>query len=358
MQVSPRGSLAPWPVRPVGDATLAVAYKQLGSLLGSGLAVRDVLRLLIRRTRGRLREALTATAAGLDAGGTLAEAMAADPAVFPETVRAFVVAGETSGDLPGVFAELAASLEFRLAMRRRLIRGCIYPFILFTLSFFLLPLDTLVTDGVGAYLRASLVSYVLALGALVGGVIALSWGLRAVVGPSAMARIRRRVPLVGPLHVARSTMVFARHLAAALRAGMDAFKSLGLAARATGDAELEERIEGAARHVRAGAGLEEALDRTGLFDDVFLLGVAGGEASGRLTESLDQQARLIQDSLVHRLEVLVQVAAIVVLLLVYAFVSAKIYFEYKKIFGGGGDLDQLMKELDFGGGGTLPPELR
>jgi len=344
-------------MRPVGDAVLAVAYKQLGALLASGLGAREALRLLIRRTRGRLREAWTATAAGVDAGATLAEAMAADPAVFPDAVRAFVVAGETSGDLPGVFAELAASIELRLDLRRRVIRACIYPFILFTLSFFLLPFATLVTDGVGAYLRASLLPYALTVGGLVGGVVALSWGLRTLLGAGALARLRRRLPLVGPLHVARSRMVFARHLAAALRAGMDAFKSLGLAARATGDAELEERMDEAARHVRAGAGLEAALDRTGLFDDVFLLGVAGGEASGRLTEALDQQARLIQESLVHRLEVLVQIAAVAVLLLVYAFIAAKVYFELKKTLGGA-DVEQLMKELDLGGAGTLPPELR
>jgi type II secretory pathway component PulF len=345
MHVSPRRGR---PLVPVGDAVLAVAYQQMAALLGAGIAVREVLRLLVRRTRGRLREALVATAAGVDAGATLSDAMAADPAVFPETVRSFVVAGEASGDLPGVFAELAASVEVRLDIRRRIVRACVYPFILYTLSFFMLPFDKLVTDGLGAYLAAAAVPYALVTAAI-AAVVALV--------PRILGRVRRRLPVVGPLYVVRARMVFARHLAAALRAGMDAFRSLSLAARATGDAELEARIAEAAGHVRAGTSLEEALDRTGQFDDVFLLAVAGGEASGHLTEALDQQARLLKDQLIHRLDVLVQIAAVAVLLAIYAFVGARVYFEFKRILGGGGDVDQLMKELDLGGGATLPPEL-
>jgi type II secretory pathway component PulF len=352
MHVSPRARRLSWPV---SDAALAVAYRQLASLLGSGLGARDALRLLVRRTRGRLREAFVATEAGIGGGATLAEAMAADPAVFPEAVRSFVVAGETIGDLPGVFAELAASMEFRLVTRRRLIRACLYPFIVYTVSLFVLPLGTLFSDGAGAYLRASLLPYVLTLGISVGAVVLVSFALRAFVAASRLSRARRRLPFVGPFYVARSKMVFARHLAAALRAGMEAFKSLELASRATGDAEVVERIEQAAAHVRAGTTLEGALERTGLFDDVFLLGVAGGEAAGHLPESLDQQARLLQDWVMYRLDVLLQMVAVAVLLVVGAFAAWKLYEQVKGGLGGT-DLDELMKQID--PSGTIPRGLR
>ena len=162
-----------------------------------------------------------------------------------------------------------------------------------------MPLSALVTGGLGAYLRASLLPYVLACALLGGVVIGGPWALRELLGPRRAARLARKLPLVGPLVVARTHATFARQLAAALRAGLDAFASLRLASRATADPDFIDRIDGAAARVKSGATLEEGLARSGLFSDELLLAVAGGEASGRLDDSLDQQARLTQDAAMH-----------------------------------------------------------
>jgi len=346
-----------WPLRPVSDARLAVLYQQLGGLLESGIGVIQALRLLARRSGGRLRDALAATRFAVESGATLGEAMAADPVVFPDSVRAFVVAGEKSSSLPIVFAELARSIELRLDMRRRIIRACVYPFSLFTVSFFILPLSTLVTEGVGPYLRASVLPYAAIVGGVLALVVLLPWGLRATVPPLVLSRIARRVPLVGGLRAARIQSTFASHLGLALRSGLEAFLSLELAARATGDADLVTRIAEASRRLREGATLEDALTATGAFDDAFLLAVAGGEASGRLDASLDQQARLGREMLLHRLEVLVLVAGFAIVLAANAFVAWRIYLAYKKILmPDPGDIEKLMRGLD--PTLMLPPELR
>jgi type II secretory pathway component PulF len=104
--------------------------------------------------------------------------------------------------------------------------------------------------------------------------------------------------------------------------------------------------------VRCGATLTEGLARAdgGLFDEAFLLAVAGGEAAGRLVPALEQKARLDQDALLHRLEVLIQVASVAALVAVYAFVGWRLYVEYRQLFGASqDDLDSLMKQLDQGG---------
>ena len=112
---------------------------------------------------------------------------------------------------------------------------------------------------------------------------------------------------------------------------------------------------------------EDALAATAVFDEAFLAAVAGGEASGRLDVSLEQQARLGRETMLHRLEILVLVGAFAVLFAVYAFVAWRVYLEYKKILGGTdlGDIEKLLDGTDpmkllegLDPTRRLPPELR
>ncbi len=363
----------PWPFRPVSDGVLSGVYGQLARMLEAGISLTEALAIVSRRSRGRLREAFTKVREAVTTGSTLAAALSLDPALFPGRVRSLVEAGERTGGLPAVFRSLGESYELRLKLRRRILRACLYPFILFTLSFFLLPLSKLILGGLGAYLKASLVPYLLALAFLALVIIVLPWGLRKIIGPAAGQRIVRALPLVGRLARLRVKSSFCRHLASSLGAGLDLNQALRLSASATGEIALVAKIEQAILRVGEGSTLSEAFGEQELFDDDFMLAVSSGELSGKLTEALDQQARLGQESFLHRLEVSVQLLAVLVLLLVYAFVVFSVLSKYNNVLGGyqkqideiikgvgggGQGMDQLMKEIGGNGAGALPAELK
>ncbi len=363
----------PWPFRPVSDGALSGVYGQLARMLESGIALTEALAMISKRSRGRLREAFAKVREAISTGSTLASALSRDPALFPGRVRSLVEAGERTGGLPAVFSSLSESIELRQKLRRRILRACLYPFILFTLSFFLLPLSKLFLGGLGAYLKASLLPYLLALACLVLVLFGLPWGLRKIIGPAACQRILRAMPLTGSLSRLRVKSSFCRHLAGSLGAGLDLNQALRLSASATGNLALIAKIERAILRVGEGTTLSEALGGQELFDDEFMLAISSGELSGRLTEALDQQARLGQESFLHRLEVVVQLLAVLVLLLVYAFVVFSVFSEYNNVLGGyqkqideiikgvggsGQGMDQLMKEIGAGGAGGLPAELK
>ena len=87
-----------------------------------------------------------------------------------------------------------------------------------------------------------------------------------------------------------------------------------------------------------------------MLDGDLLLALAPGERAGRLPESLEQQARLAQSTLTHRLNVSLQVLSLAILLGTYFFVATRVVSEYQTVLGGAGDkIQTLMKELGVDG---------
>ena len=163
--------------------------------------------------------------------------------------------------------------------------------------------------------------------------------------------------LVGGLFTLAARIRFCRNLASALEAGLGVRESLDLAARTTGHPAWQDRLARAAQFIeQGGTDLHQALERVGLLDGDLLLALATGERAGRLPESLEQQARLAQSSLTHRLNVFLQVLSVAILLGTYAFVAARVVGEYRSVLGSTGTrIQQLMKEIGVdskGGKGT------
>src|SRR5438045_3487191 len=94
------------------EGELALATRELASLLGAGLPVAQALGATIDQAENRaLREVFAAVRSDVFAGHRLAEALTQFPREFPEAYRASVAAGEDSGQLAGVMDRLATYLE-------------------------------------------------------------------------------------------------------------------------------------------------------------------------------------------------------------------------------------------------------
>lgn len=332
--------------RRVSDRRRIGLYGQLARMLEAGLSPVEALRLAERHSRGTLAAGLDAMRAGLEAGDSFTRAAAGLPGLFPADARVLLEAGEATGGLPAALRALAATAEVRLDVRRQIARACIYPFVLFSLVFFVPRLHLLFSGGLGAYLRATLVPYLLTLVLLVVAVWLLPAGLSRLLGPVRSQRLLRGLPLLGGLWRRSARARFARHLGGALEAGLAVGTALRLATRATGDPRWIDAAGPMERAIEQGASLHAALAQSGLLDDEFLLAVAAGERVGRLDEALEQQARLLQAELLHRINVGVQLAAVAILLLTYAFVARAIVGEFQGVLGGTQEqMQQLMKEL-------------
>lgn len=340
--------------RKLSDKKQIAVYRQLARMLDAGLSPTEALHLMARSTKGRLASAMDNIRLSIEHGSSFAQAALGQAMVFPESSYALLQAGEATGTLPAALNGLASTAEIRLDVKRQIVRACIYPFVLFTLVFFIPKAYLLFTVGFWGYFVACAVPYVMVLGVLIAGILLLPKLVSRLLGKELTSRFVRSVPGLRGLYRLSSRATFMGHLGAGLASGLPIASCLRLAASATSDPAWINAMDGVQKKVESGSTLHDALSTTGLLDEDMLLSVASGERVGRLDESLKQEASLLQSSFLHRLNISIQILSIFILLATYAFVAGAVVGEYEDVMDGAkGQLDQVMKEVGGGGSGDL-----
>jgi type II secretory pathway component PulF len=345
---------------------LSILYSQLGRMLESGLSMPESLNIMTQNTHGALSIAWDAMRIEIETGKSFSQAAQDQTLLFSSSSISLLEAGEAGGSLPGTLFFLAASLDLNQELSRLIWRACIYPFILFTLVFFVPKAHLLVTRGWAHYLISCFVPYLYTLGALALVFIGLPKVVERVFGRALVCSILGHVPGIGGLLGLASTVRFGRHLAILLDAGLDVVTCLRLAGRSTNSLSWVDKMTQSEKAVMAGGTLRDALAASGLFDEGFLLSVAAGERSGRLVQAIEQYAEMLQTTLVHRLNVSVQLCAVAILLLTYVFVSMSVVSEFERVLKpfenlmpNGSGLEDLLKEFTKSGRPQqLPREIR
>jgi len=117
-------------VRRLRDAELALATRQLASLLSARLPLERALSAVIEQAETPLvRDRFAAVRSEVVAGQTFADALGRFPKDFPEVYRALVAAGEQTGDLGRIMSQLADHVEARTALTQKVKLAFTYPVI-------------------------------------------------------------------------------------------------------------------------------------------------------------------------------------------------------------------------------------
>ena len=320
----------------MGWAASASFYQQLGSMLKAGIPLGQALHLLRERVPPPYRQRLPGLIAGIDAGRPLAELLRAageDP--FPTAV---VGAGEKSGHLPELLAQIVAYYEFAIGVRRLVLGKAIYPLFLLHTA---LVLPAFVLWFLGKLCWCWIPAGPLAVWLALGGAWLL-WrggtasGLAARVGTLPLVK-----GLVEPLAAANACLV----LHAAVGAGVLFPDALRLAAGCTGNRVWAGRLERAAVDLRQGRlqNLTAALVAVGMPREVIDL-VGTGEVSGELEQSLQRAAALQRTRFESRVTWTARVAmgAMVGLAMLIAVIA--ILFLFGQVYLG--TINDLRQELE------------
>ncbi len=112
----------------VNAKDLAVASRQLATMVTSGMTIMRALHVLETQTGSKmLRETVASVRHDVEAGLLLSDAMARHPKVFGPLYVAMVKAGETGGVLEECLMRVADQLEKDAALRRQVRAAMIYP---------------------------------------------------------------------------------------------------------------------------------------------------------------------------------------------------------------------------------------
>lgn len=301
--------------------------REFATLLGAGQTVEGALAMLVDASEHRrLQRSLAEVLDAVRGGKALSEAMAADPAAFPRLYVSMIRAGEASGRLEQVAAELAVLRERAEALQRRLTSAMIYPAVLLLASLgslailltVVVPKFAPLFANAGEALPGS-TRLVLAAADLIGeqgvlilaGLLALLLGLRLVLARPALRALLDRwllnAPLLGRLSRERVTAQAMRGLATLLAGGLDLPQALAMvrdmiANQAARDAFFEV-VDG----VRQGRTLSACLAEADVLAPLALKMLRVGEESGRLGAVAAHLADSFEERVATRLTRLVAV---------------------------------------------------
>ncbi|MFZ9406046.1 MAG: type II secretion system inner membrane protein GspF [Burkholderiaceae bacterium] len=318
---SARGALS----RPVlgsrlKDAELALATRQLASLLSARLPLERALSAIIEQAETALvRDRFAAVRSEVVGGSTLADALGRFPRDFPEVYRALVAAGEQTGDLGRVMAQLADHVEARTALTQKVKLAFTYPVIvtLVALAVIVALLTYVVPQVVSVFAQTRQSLPVLTVVLIAVSDAVRHWGwlmLLILAGLAFAARAALRsppvrlawhtrmlhLPLIGRLVRGVNTARFASTLAILSSSGVPLIRALEAGARTLSNDALRANVDDAVARVREGTSLARALGSGGQFPPVMIHMIASGEATGELPQMLERTARTLSNEVERR----------------------------------------------------------
>jgi type IV pilus assembly protein PilC len=334
-----------------------VFNQQFNTLIKAGIPILKALDLLSERAAAqRLRPVLTEVRRMVREGTTLSEALETQ-GVFPKVYTVSVLAGEKSGNLPGVLEYYIAYQKVTTGFRKKLISTLIYPIILVCAATFIvtylvssvipkfaglysdlnitLPEATRILIAVTVTYRSYLLASIATLALLVVGLFGWS---RSEQGGLVLERIRMRLPLIGETLTKFQFAQFCRTLSTLLAGGTPLVQAMETAGAAIHSRLISGAIMRGAQLVREGQSLHSSLSSTGLVPDLALEMVEVGEASGSLSAMLASVAEFYEDDVntqLANLVALIEPAILIFMAILIAFILVALYLPMFSLSVGG-----------------------
>jgi type IV pilus assembly protein PilC len=353
--LAPRPGKAPPGGRvPVKD--LALFCRQFGTMAGAGVPVLNALALLGEQVSSKLlRQILKEVAGDVEAGLSLAAALARHSRHLPPALVNMAAAGEMAGILEEVFNRLADHFEKEHAVTQKVRSAMAYPVVVLVMAVavvlllltFVVPNFVLLFEGLGTALPwptrllLDLSGFVrrhllLILGA--GGLLAAAL-LRAVRTPRGAALADRwilRVPAIGPLVLKQAVARFCRTLSSLLASGVPILSALEVVQGTVGNRMMADLVGRTRVAVLEGNPMVHILRSSPLIPSMVTQMIAVGEETGQTEAMLLKVAEFYErdiDALVERFAATIQPLVMAGLGIGIGFVLVAMIMPMFEIFG-------------------------
>ena len=327
-----------------GRVEVTTFTRDLALLLKAGARLDDALELLAGDADvGRLRPVVAKLRAALLSGESLAEALGAQPSLFPPMYVALVRVGEISGTLDQVLELLGQERLRAEAMRRKLTDAMQYPLfvliaaicvMLFFILFVLPQFSSVLQDfgnksdsALSFFIRLSELMRGNATELLVAalGLISAMWfTLRRAAARSAIVGAAAQIPGVSAIFRFYRTSLFCRNLGVLLASGVSLTATLRILVdimAVTGNVEVWSL---AADRVRHGGKLSDALSASSSLPPMAVRMLRLGEETGQLPVLAGRVAEFYEAKLQRSLDRIVAIIGPLAIITISAVVGGLI----------------------------------
>lgn len=299
----------------VSHESVAVATRQLSTLVGAGIPLVGALQALTEQTDSPpLRKSFVNIREQVEQGATFAKALTEYPKIFPKLFVNMVTSGEASGTLDKVLEYLAEHMERQLELRRKIGSALFYPILMLCFSVLvLIGLLALVVPSVikifqdqGAtlplptqivlFISNAFTSFWWAIiGALIGSYLGFKSYYRSTRGREKIDLIIAKSPIIGSMYSKVVSARVAGTLSTLLAGGVGLLQALDIVKSLVGNVHFVKTLEAARDGVKEGRQLGKELQRGGFFPTMLTRMVTIGEASGRLEPMLAKAGKAYEN---------------------------------------------------------------
>jgi type IV pilus assembly protein PilC len=337
----------------VNAKDLAVASRQLATMVTSGMSIMRALQVLETQTGSKmLKEAIGSVRRDVEAGLLLSDAMARHPRVFGPLYVAMVRAGETGGVLEECLMRVADQLEKDAALRRQVRAAMIYPAIVitFAVTVLLALVAFLIPVFVGVFKQfpgklptltqfmvnfSHLVTHqwyllILFLVGSIGGFIAMKRNQRA---RDVWDAFKLRIPMkIGEVVQKVAIARWSRTLSALTSAGVPIMQAIEITGKTAGNAVIERSMGDVITSVKSGGTIAAPLKDCPAFPPMVAQMVGVGEETGALDSMLAKIADFYDSEVEAAVKALTSIMEPVMIIFVGGIVGVIVISMYLPLF--------------------------
>jgi type IV pilus assembly protein PilC len=294
---------------------LAVFTRQFSVMIDAGLPLVQCLEILGTQEEDKnFAGVILATRADVEAGASLADAMAKYPKVFDPLFTNMIAAGEAGGILDTILKRLATYIEKAVKLKNQVKSAMIYPIAVIVIAVVVvgvilwkvIPTFANLFAGLGAELPLPTRIVIALSNGLVRfmpfilvGIVAFVFGFRAYYATAGGRRtidgIVLKLPILGVLMRKIAVARFCRTLSTLLASGVSILEALDITARTAGNAIVEEAIVTTRVSIERGETIAQPLRDTAVFPPMVVQMIGVGEATGALDTMLSKIAEFYEE---------------------------------------------------------------
>jgi type IV pilus assembly protein PilC len=353
LREAPREIKLALPGRSISTRDVVIFTRQFATMINSGLPLVQSLTILAAQTQNpRLKDVTRSVVFDVEAGNTLADALAKHPKAFPQLYVNMVAAGEAGGILDTILLRLAAFLEKNDKLIRKVKSAMIYPAVIFTVAIgaiaillifvipvfrtmfdsvhMELPLPTRIVIGLSDFLRSFWWAVV---GAIAVGGFLFKRFYDTPIGRRRIDGLLLAMPVLGDVLRKSAVSRFTRTLGTLVSSGVSILDGLEITAKTAGNTVIHDAIMAARTSIAGGDTIAAPLDKSGVFPPMVISMIAVGEQTGGLDEMLSKIADFYDDEVDVAVSGLLSLLEPIMILFLGVIVGGMIVAMYLPIFG-------------------------